>query len=196
MNSPTITRAGAVAADGIKVNSGAKNNAIANITEVDNAVKPVLPPSATPAALSTYVVTVLVPKQAPATVATASAIRAFPTLGSLPLSSSIPALDDTPASVPTVSNISTKRNVNTTTSISIVNISSKPTNLNATCDNDGGRLTGLNPSGIIVTPIGIPIRVVAIIPINIAPLTFLANKNPVIKIPIIATSGPPELKSP
>ena len=40
------------------------------------AVNPVLPPSLTPVALSTKVVTVLVPRTAPAVVATASAIRA------------------------------------------------------------------------------------------------------------------------
>src|SRR5690554_324323 len=160
MNSPTITSAGAVAAAGIIVNKGAKKSAMANIPAVARDVSPVLPPSATPAALSTYVVTVLVPRHAPTIVPTASAISAFPTLGSLPFSSSIPALEDTPASVPTVSNISTKRNVNTTTSISSENISSNPTNLKATSATDGGRLTMLNPSGIIVTPNGIPINVV------------------------------------
>src|SRR5690625_4602241 len=125
---PTITKAGAVAADGIKVNSGAKNKANINIPAVERAVNPVLPPSATPDADSTKVVTVEVPKQAPATVPTASAIKAFPTLGSLPSSSNISAFDATPAKVPTVSNISTNRKVNTATNISQENISSKLTN--------------------------------------------------------------------
>lgn len=72
---PTMIRAGAVAADGIPMNSGAKNSAMAKQTAVVNDVRPVRPPSATPDALSTYVVVVLVPQIAPHTVATASAIE-------------------------------------------------------------------------------------------------------------------------
>src|SRR5665648_297044 len=87
-----------------------------------------------------------------------------------------------------VSNISTNNNVNTTTSISHEKISSNPTNLNATSLTDGGKLKILNPSGTIVTPNGIPIIVVAIIPNSIAPFTFFANKNPVIIIPNNATN--------
>ena len=50
---PTRIRAGAVAAEGIAVNSGAKNNAIAKQIATVNDVRPVRPPSATPDALST-----------------------------------------------------------------------------------------------------------------------------------------------
>ena len=113
-----MIRAGAVAAVGIMVKTGAKKRDRANIPAVDRAVRPVLPPSATPEADSTKVVTVEVPRQAPAKVPTASAIRALPTLGNFPSLSSIPALEATPARVPTVSKISTKRKVKTTMSIS------------------------------------------------------------------------------
>lgn len=73
---PTITRAGAVAADGIRLTSGAKKRANKNSPATVTAVNPVLPPSATPDALSTYVVTVLVPNTAPATVPIESASKA------------------------------------------------------------------------------------------------------------------------
>ena len=79
------------------------------------AVRPVLPPSVTPDALSTNVVVVVVPKTAPTVVATASARRAPLICGSFPFSSNISALDDTPINVPIVSNISTNRNAKITT---------------------------------------------------------------------------------
>ena len=50
---PTRMSAGAVAADGISKNTGENSNARTNIAAVVNAVKPVLPPAATPAVLST-----------------------------------------------------------------------------------------------------------------------------------------------
>ena len=50
---PTNIKAGAVAAAGTIVNTGAKKSAIRNIPAVASAVKPVFPPSATPDALST-----------------------------------------------------------------------------------------------------------------------------------------------
>src|SRR5690625_1211951 len=67
---------GAVACPGTIPENGEKNNAMKNISAVDKSVRPVIPPSATPEADSTYVVTVPVPKQAPVTVPTASANRA------------------------------------------------------------------------------------------------------------------------
>ena len=84
MNNPTITKAEAVTAGVIIPNIGDKNNAKKNINAVDTAVNPVLPPSATPDALSTKVLTVLVPKQAPTVVAIASANKAFLIFGTLP----------------------------------------------------------------------------------------------------------------
>ena len=79
------------------------------------AVRPVLPPSDTPEALSTKVVVVEVPRRAPTVVPTASAISAPLMFGSLPSLSSMSALEATPIRVPRVSNISTNRNANTMT---------------------------------------------------------------------------------
>ena len=73
---PTIIRAGAVAAAGIERNKGEKKSATAKQIPTTNAVSPDLPPCATPAALSTYVVVVDVPKHAPNVVAMESAINA------------------------------------------------------------------------------------------------------------------------
>ena len=73
-------------------------------------VSPVRPPSDTPEALSTKVVTVEVPNMAPAVVPMASAMSAPLIRGSFPSLSSISALEATPISVPIVSKISTNRN--------------------------------------------------------------------------------------
>ena len=61
INSPTIISAGDVAAAGTIKNNGAKNRASINIIAVLTEVSPVRPPDATPDALSTYAVMVLVP---------------------------------------------------------------------------------------------------------------------------------------
>ena len=89
IRNPTIINAGAVANDGIVINNGERTTETRNNKPVTAAVKPVRPPSATPAEDSTNVVVVDVPKIAPADVAT-------------------------PIIVPNVSNKSTKRNANTT----------------------------------------------------------------------------------
>ena len=112
---PTMTRAGAVAKDGMAMKIGANSMEIRNSTAVTTAVRPVLPPSATPAEDSTNVVVVEVPRIAPAEVATASAISAGLIWGSLPSLSSILPLLHTPISVPSVSKISTNRNEKITT---------------------------------------------------------------------------------
>src|SRR5690606_8132515 len=70
---PITTRAGAVAADGIAPTTGAKTGASKNRIATTNAVRPVRPPSEIPAELSMYVVTVGVPKIAPAIVPMESA---------------------------------------------------------------------------------------------------------------------------
>ena len=114
IRNPTIINAGAVANDGIVINNGERTTETRNNKPVTAAVKPVRPPSATPAEDSTNVVVVDVPKIAPADVAIASDIRAGLMLGSFPFSSSIPAFVLTPIIVPNVSNKSTKRNSNTT----------------------------------------------------------------------------------
>ena len=79
-----MIKAGAVAKDGIVKNKGEKITDNRNKKPVTTAVKPVLPPSETPDALSTKVVVVDVPSTAPAVVATASAINAPLILGNLP----------------------------------------------------------------------------------------------------------------
>lgn len=106
--------AGAVANDGIVTNKGEKITATKNNNPVTTAVRPVRPPSATPADDSTNVVVVDVPRIAPADVAIASDKSAGLIFGNLPSSSSIPAFVLTPMIVPNVSNKSTKRNANTT----------------------------------------------------------------------------------
>ena len=73
---PTMISAGAVAAEGIERKSGEKKRATAKQMAMTKAVRPERPPCATPAALSTYVVVVDVPRTAPAVVAIASAIKA------------------------------------------------------------------------------------------------------------------------
>ncbi len=97
---------------GIAIKSGDKIIETRNSTPVVRAVRPVRPPSATPAELSTKVVTVDVPATAPTVVPTASAKRAPFILGNCPSSSSISALEATPISVPNVSKISTNKNAN------------------------------------------------------------------------------------
>ena len=74
---PTKTRTGAVAAAGIAKKNGAKNKAIKKQIPVVNAVKPLRPPSFTPAALYTYTATVLVPIAAPAAVDNESTMNTF-----------------------------------------------------------------------------------------------------------------------
>ena len=66
IRNPTITSAGAVANDGIAVNNGANSVDSRNRPPVTNAVRPVLPPAATPEADSINVVVVDVPSTAPA----------------------------------------------------------------------------------------------------------------------------------
>ena len=74
---PTITSAGAVAAEGIALTNDDKKALKAKQIATTTEVKPVLPPTPIPAALSTNVVVLLVPKIAPIEVAVASANNAF-----------------------------------------------------------------------------------------------------------------------
>ena len=90
--------------------TGARNTESKNRKPVTTDARPVLPPSATPAELSTNVVVVDVPKIAPTDVAIASERSAGLIRSSFPSSSSISALFATPTSVPSVSNISTNKN--------------------------------------------------------------------------------------
>ena len=170
MSIPTRISTGAVAAPGTERNNGEKNNAIAKQHAMENAVNPVRPPCATPAALSTYVVVVEVPSIAPAVVAIASAMKACFSLGIRPFSSTILAFVLTPTSVPTVSNKSMKRNVKTMTSISRVKMLCHSNLQNIGAIDSGVETMPLNS----VIPIGMPMTVVTRIPMSIAPLTFKA----------------------
>ena len=114
MKKPTRNNAGAVAKLGIARNMGAKKMEIMKSAAAVTAVRPVRAPSDTPAALSTKVVVVEVPRTAPTDVATASAERALETRGSDPSLARNPPLRETPIKVPKVSNRSTKKNANNT----------------------------------------------------------------------------------
>jgi len=92
MNKPTRINAGAVAEAGTIRKRGARNRERTNIVAVERAVKPVRPPTATPEALSTYEVTVLVPRMAPKVVPSASANSALLICGKLPSLSVNPIL--------------------------------------------------------------------------------------------------------
>ena len=102
-----------MALPGIALKSGNINNVSINKSPQNTAVRPVLPPSSTPLALSTNDVVVLTPTSEPAAVATASASRVFSsfTTPSFLFSSNIPALVPTPASVPIESKRSVTKNV-------------------------------------------------------------------------------------
>ena len=69
IKNPTMIRAGAVAKDGIARKIGDRNRDRPKRMAATMDVRPVLPPSATPEALSTKVVTVEVPTRAPVQVA-------------------------------------------------------------------------------------------------------------------------------
>lgn len=188
MNIPTTIRAGAVAAEGTNRNSGLKNSEIRKKHPVITDVSPVRPPAATPADDSTNVVTVDVPSNDPNVVPIASDKSAFPALGKFPFSSREFVLEATPASVPTVSNISTNRNVNIEIISDAFNMFFGICTLNATFSNPDGILKNVKSAGICVTPIGMPITVVMIIPNRIAPFTFLATNTAVIIMPSIASN--------
>ena len=119
---PTNTNTGVVAAAGIARNNGAKNSANRKQAPVTKAVSPLRPPSFTPAALSTYTATVLVPMAAPAAVEIESTINTSFSLGILPSAFIMPARLVTPITVPIQSNKSTKSRVNTMITMSLLRI--------------------------------------------------------------------------
>ena len=104
--------AGAVAKAGMARKIGAKSSEMKKRNAVVSAVRPVRPPSATPEADSTKVVTVEVPKIAPKEVAMESESNAPRMRGNLPSLSSILALVETPMRVPMVSKMSTNMKAN------------------------------------------------------------------------------------
>ena len=175
MKSPTITRAADVACAGTIEKIGNKNSDNKKKKAHDKDVSPVLPPSATPDADSTKVVTVDVPRRAPTTVPIASDKRARPTPGRFPSLSIKSAFVATPVKVPTVSNKSTNKNVNITENMSKVN-KSPQWSLKATGASDGGS-EKIIPPGKLLTP-KISARTVPVtIPYKRAPLTFFAVRS-------------------
>ena len=119
-------------------------------------------------------------------------MKALPRRGMLPFSSTIPARLLTPISVPIVSNISINRKVITQIAISTDNMLLH-SNFIRIGDMEGG--VSRNPVKL-VTPRGIPMMVVARIPINNAPTTFLTNKTEVSRMPKQARSTAGECRSP
>ena len=76
MKTPTITNAGPVERVGIDESKGVRKMQMKFRNAMVSAVRPVRPPSYTPAIDSPYVVTELVPKKPPTKVPTASAMKA------------------------------------------------------------------------------------------------------------------------
>ena len=94
---------------GMRPAMGLRNSAAAKQAAVTRLVRPVRPPSATPALDSTKVVTVEVPQMAPVQVAMASESMAWSMLGTSPSAVSMSPRAQAPYSVPMVSNISTRQ---------------------------------------------------------------------------------------
>ena len=147
------------------------------------------PPAPIPAALSTYVVVLDVPKIAPIEVAVASANRALsildlkPAPDSIAFSSSslnIPLRRPVPMNVPIVSNVSERLNANIVirtrgSFVRSVNREGRPASVNIAPNVVGSEAQAsvkLTVSCAVVTPIGIPISVVTMMLMRIAPLTL------------------------
>lgn len=181
---PTKINAGAVAAGGTNAKIGLRNRAERNKRPVTSEARPVLAPAAIPEALSTKLVTVEVPRQAPAIVPVASARSARFALTIVPFSSFKFACSATPTKVPIVSNKSVNKNVKNTMK-NLIERTLAHSNLQKY--GVAGLEKGENPSGIEVTPKGIPIIVVITRPKRIAPDTFFIDKTIVMIRPCIAT---------
>lgn len=183
---PTKINAGAVAAEGINPNNPLKKREIKKRIAVVNEARPVLAPAATPEDDSTKEVTVDVPRHAPTTVPTESASNASLQFLIFPFSSFKLDCSATPINVPNVSNISVNKNVIRTTRNLTVKMFVK-SNLNKY--GASGIEKGLKFSGITVTPKGIPMIVVMIIPKSIEPGTLITYKTIVTTNPMIATKA-------
>ena len=184
ISTPTITKAPLVAALGMSKKIGERKSDTMKKIPTVNAVTPDRPPSAIPLALSTYVVSVELPNIAPQVVPMASLIIASFTCGMLPFGSTIPVLSAKPIRVPIVSKMFIKSRENITNTVLRFRRPEK-SNLQKIGVMSCGAETGSHPLGKTVTPIGIPIIVVMMIPQNKEPLTFLAMSAPLSKIAII-----------
>ena len=101
----------------------------------------------------------------------------------------MPALVQTPTSVPIVSNISMKRKVKTMTTISMEKTLEK-SNWQKIGETEGG--TSTSPC-ISVMPIGMPMSVVARIPMSRLPGTFLMTSTLVRMMPITPSRAEPSV---
>src|SRR5690606_21944681 len=208
---PTIINAGAVACPGTIATNGENKLVNKNIPATTTLVKPVRPPAAIPAALSTNVVVLDVPKTAPTDVAIASANKALsifvlmPVLLSKANSSScekIPVFRPVPINVPIVSKTSDKLNAKIVIktngrrdkSPNKEAIPSDPKAAPKVTPNSEKALpkefAGFEIPDKSTIPIGIPRIVVATIPIKIAPRTFDTNKITVMINPNKAKRDP------
>lgn len=167
-----------VAMAGMIRNTGERKSAKINRIPVTSEVIPLLPPSAIPVALSTQVVTVEVPHNAPNEVAIASAYIACLMFFTLPFSSISSVPEAAPISVPRVLKMSIKirENIITITSSDRTDLKS---NWKKVGDMDCGVENGTKPSGIWVIPKGMPITVVAMMAIKNAPFTLKKCNTPV-----------------
>ena len=115
IDNPTKINIGAIAAIGTQATIGARKIDRPKQIAADTAVSPVLPPASIPTLLSTYVVTLLVPRRDPTIVVDESQIRALSKFFGMFPSSSILNIPDSlpvPINVPIVSNKSDITNVN------------------------------------------------------------------------------------
>lgn len=183
---PTRNKAEAVAEPGMARKNGARKSETRKQMAVMNDVKPLRPPSFTPDALSTNVVTVLVPMTAPAVVLMASTRNACFRRGMRPFFI-IPARAVTPMMVPMVSNKSTNNSVKT-----MMTMSNEKIFWNSSLQNMGSIEGGMLAMPLnSVTPIGMPMIVVAKIPKSSAPLIFLMSSTEVITMPMIPKRAGP-----
>lgn len=220
---PMIIKAGAVAAFGTIPMNGKIKIDSKKRTAVVTAVRPVRPPAEIPAADSTYVVVFDVPNSAPIEVPIASAKSALSILELKPVpfsrafsssSEKIPVLRPVPIKVPSVSKVSDKLNAKI-----VIKTSGRRLESAKSEDRPSKAARKVVPSSAkavpvllfaksivdrSTTPAGIPATVVAIIPIKIAPRTFLITKTAVkrrpntvkrtlgsVKVEIPGTTPPP-----
>ena len=134
----------------------------------------------------------LVPMAAPAAVDNESTMNTFFKLGIFPSSSIIFARVVTPMTVPIQSNRSTNNNVKTMVAISVVKILFH-SNFMKMGSMEGGMLK--TPSRLVM-PIGMPMMVVARIPIRSAPLMLRTNRMEVNPMPMIPNKPEPEVSLP
>ena len=151
-----------------------------------SAVRPVRPPASTPEVDSTKVVMVVLPVSAPRQVPMASTRKGRSIPGRLPFSSSMLARLATASTVPSVEKKSPKKHTNTRISPLAVNTPLK-SRLNMTLPSSPKSGTAATPLSV-VTPRGMPMSVVAMMLMRMAPLTFRALSTMMSSRPPMASS--------